>query len=259
MCIVDTMPRATRYLEDGYLYHLTHRCADGEFFLRFSKEREAYREWLRVGANRYHVSVLGYAVTNNHAHVVCEVLDRLAVADMMKLASGVVAQVRNRRKGHEGSVWEHPYQCTRIQDGIHLLNCLRYVDLNMVRAGKVKHPREWRWCGYDELTNQRKRYRIVDQDRLLALTGISSMSGFAGFYAARVAERLAMGRPVREPNWTEAVAVGDKAFVTAAEQSCTYRQHMDRYEVRSPTGEKAWAVRDAAIPYSPDSDAESAV
>jgi len=131
------MPRATRYLQDGHIYHLTHRCIDGQFLLRFSKERNAYREWLRVGANRYHVPVLGYAVTSNHTHVVVEVRDRYAVADMMKLASGVVAQTRNQRKDRDGSLWEHPYQCTRVQDGCHLLNCLRYVDLNMVRVGKV--------------------------------------------------------------------------------------------------------------------------
>jgi len=253
------MPRATRYLENGYLYHLTHRCTDGEFFLRFSKERNAYREWLRAGMNRHHVSVLGYAITSNHTHVICEVEDRHAVADMMKLASGVVAQALNRRKDHEGSVWEHPYQCTRIQDGRHLLNCLRYVDMNMVRAGKVKHPGEWRWCGYDELTGRRKRYRIVNQDRLLALTDFPSMSEFAVFYAESVSERLAGGVPAREPCWTEAVAVGDEPFVAKAEQSTPYRQSMERYEVTGPTGEKAWAVRETTIPYKADSDEESAL
>ena len=161
------MPRATRYLQDGFIYHLTHRCNNGDFFLRFSKERDVYREWLRVGSKRYDVPVLGYAITSNHTHIIVECCDRLAVAKMMKLASGVTAQDRNRRKGHDGAVWEHPYRCTRVQDGRHLRNCLRYVDLNMVRAGKVAHPRDWRWCGHDELIGKRKRYRIVDIDRLL--------------------------------------------------------------------------------------------
>ena len=172
------MPRATRYLQEGFIYHLTHRCHDAQFFLRFSKERNVYREWLRIGVQRYGVPVLGYNVTCNHVHVVAEVQDRYAVADMMKLAAGVVAQKSHRRKGHEGSVWEHPYHCTRIQDGKHLLNCLRYVDLNMVRTRKVKHPCEWRWCGYDELTGARRRYRIVDQERLLHCTGIANMGEF---------------------------------------------------------------------------------
>ena len=246
-------------MENGYLYHLTHRCADGEFFLRFTKERDAYREWLRVGVNRYHVSVLGYTVTSNHTHVVCEVDDRLAVADMMKLASGVVAQSRNRRKRHEGSVWEHPYHCTRIQDGTHLLNCLRYVDLNMVRAGQVEHPGQWRWCGYDELTGQRKRYRIVDQERLLYLTGFPSMSEFVNFYIDSISEHLSAGKLVRESSWTEAVAIGNEEFIAAAEQSVAYRQRMERYEVTSSTGERAWAVRETACRYRGNSETESPI
>lgn len=251
------MPRATRYLVDGYLYHLTHRCADGEFFLRFAKERDAYREWLRVGAERYKVSVLGYTVTCNHTHVVCEVRDRLAVADMMKLAAGSVAQQRNWRKAHEGSVWEHPYHCTRIEDGQHLLNCLRYVDLNMVRAGKNKHPSEWRWCGYDELTGQRQRYRIVNQERLLLLTGFSSMPEFAAFYRASIAERLASTDRVREPCWTDAVAVGSEEFVDAAVKTTTYRRHMDRYEVCGQSGNKTWAVRESSVSFDANTAPES--
>jgi len=244
------MPRATRYLENGYLYHLTHRCADGEFFLRFAKERDTYRKWLRIGTIRYHVSVLGYTITSNHTHVVCEVRDRLAVAKMMKLASGTVAQQRNLRKQHEGSVWEHPYQCTRIQDGKHLLNCLRYVDLNMVRAGKIKHPDQWRWCGYDELTEQRCRYRIIDQDRLLSLTAFASMATFADFYRSSILERLNSGLVARESYWTEAVAVGSEDFVKAAEATTAYRRHMERYELTSPSGENVWAVHEPAVSYN---------
>ena len=98
---------------------------------------------------------------------------------MMALASGATAQAYHRRKGGEGSVWEHPYQCTRVENGRHLLNCLRYVDLNMVRAGVVSHPREWRWCGYDELTGTRKWYRIIDRDCLLH--GHGHDAGVLGF------------------------------------------------------------------------------
>ena len=155
-----------------------------------------------MGAQRYRVPVLGYTVTSHHSHVIVECRDRYAVADMMKLASGVVAQEHHRRKGHEGSVWEHPYRCTRVQDGRHLLNCLRYVDLNMVRAARVRHPKEWRWCGYDEMTGKRKRYRIVDQDRLLYLTAISDIENFFASYAASVQDRVDRHLLSREAWWT---------------------------------------------------------
>ena len=37
------MPRANRYLLDGQLYHVTHRCHDREFLLRFATDRNDYR------------------------------------------------------------------------------------------------------------------------------------------------------------------------------------------------------------------------
>ena len=39
--------------------------------------------------------------------------------------------------------------------------------MNMVRAGAVSHPAQWPWCGHDELTGRRSRYRILAIDRLL--------------------------------------------------------------------------------------------
>ena len=54
------MPRASRYMVEGYTYHLTHRCHDRQFLLKFKQERDAYREWLRIGVQRYGVSVFGY-------------------------------------------------------------------------------------------------------------------------------------------------------------------------------------------------------
>ena len=76
------MPRATRYLTDGFIYHLTHRCSNGEFFLKFRKERDTYREWLGIGAKRYNVSVLGYAITCNHTHIIADVQNRYSVANI---------------------------------------------------------------------------------------------------------------------------------------------------------------------------------
>lgn len=211
------MPRASRYLVEGRTYHLTHRCHDRRFLLRFIAEREAYRTWLRVGVRRYKVAVYGCCITRNHTHVIVHAHDVEAVAAVMRLAAGAVGQALNRRKGHEGSVWEHPYQCTMIEDGRHLLNCLRYVDLNMVRAGVVAHPAAWRWCGYDELCGTRKRYCILDLEGLAERLELASVDALRELHRERVADSLLRRTLAREPHWTEGLAVGDAAFVDAAQ------------------------------------------
>ena len=42
-----------------------------------------------------------------------------------------------------------------------------YIDLNMVRAGVVKHPGEWEYGGYGEIQNPKQRYTLIDRPKLL--------------------------------------------------------------------------------------------
>ena len=216
---------------EGYTYHLTHRCHNRKFLLRFARDRDAYREWLREGIRRHRVPVYGYCLTSNHVHLVVHADRAEAVSGLMHLAAGATAKQYNLRKGHLGSLWEHPYQCTVIEDGQHLLNCLCYVDLNMVRAGVVSHPHEWRWCGYDELAGGRQRYRLINEDRLLESMGIGTRQKFRDLYIEAIERRLAEGRLAREPHWTESLAVGSKSFTGDVSAKYTQRRTLDVGEV----------------------------
>ncbi|NLB70231.1 MAG: hypothetical protein GX804_11240, partial [Lentisphaerae bacterium] len=210
------MPRASRYMIEGYTYLLTHRCHNKHFLLSRRGDRNAFRKWLWKGVQRCNVSVYGYCITCNHIHVIARADDKEAISAMMGLASGATGQALNIRTGREGSVWNHPYHCTMIQNNKHLLNCMQYVDLNMVRAGAVNHPQDWRWCGYDELSGKRTRYRILDLERLAVILGLPSVEELQRLHCERVAKAIASKQMVREAHWTESLAIGDEAFIENA-------------------------------------------
>ena len=251
------MPRASRYLREGYTFHLTHRCHDRRFLLKFARDRNAYREWLRVGVKRYGVPVYGFCITCSHVHLIVHVTDTEKVGLLMHLVAGAFAQQLNVRKDHEGSVWEHPYQCTIVQDGQHLLNCLRYVDVNMVRAGVVKHPSEWRWCGYDELTGKRSRYRILAVEHLLQSLTIDRLEDFRRIYEDGIARLLQQEELRREPEWTESLAVGDRTFVEQVSRLYDRRSRFAYTEASLTGSNETWAVREERTAYSSFSGAES--
>ena len=70
------MPRASRYLQSGYTYHLTHRCHDRRFLLKcVRRDRDTYRKWLHEAVKRYAVPVYGFCVTSNHVHLIVHVDD----------------------------------------------------------------------------------------------------------------------------------------------------------------------------------------
>lgn len=243
---------------EGYTYHLTHRCHDRRFLLKFSKERDAYREWLRIGSVRYRVPVYGYCVTHNHTHVIVHARDPQAVGRLMQLPSGSVARQLNERKRHEGAVWEHPYQCTMVEDGRHLLNCLRYVDLNMVRCSAVRHPGDWRWCSYDELAGERKRYRVIDIDGLLERLDLNSPEELKSLYEEGLREKIARRELKREAHWTEALAVGSRDFIKAARSNYMHRRIFEENAILSDGTNESWVLKESPESYMVNFGSKSA-
>lgn len=206
------MPRAKRYYVPGGVWHLTHRCHNRDYLLKFQFDRARWRYWLFEARKRYGLTVLNYVATSNHVHLL--VLDRKpgSIARSMQLISGRVAQEFNQRKARKGAFWEDRYFATAVSTDHHLIRCLVYIDLNMVRAGVARHPAEWRDGGYLEIQSPPMRYRIIDVAALCRLTGFTTAQTLRRHHRKWVLDALRSGKLEREPRWTEAVAVGPDSF-----------------------------------------------
>lgn len=168
------MPRANRHYIPGYVWHITHRCHKKEFLLKFARDRRRYLQWLFEARKRYGLSVLNYTVTFNHVHLlVRDDGDRDVIPKSIPLMAGRSGQEFNQRKSRKGAYWEDRYHATAVETDKHLMQCLVYIDLNMVRAGVVEHPKE--------------------------------------------------GIHFRDEKWTERVAVGSEAFVTATKEKLGFK------------------------------------
>jgi REP-associated tyrosine transposase len=53
------MARANRWRGEGGIFHLTHRCHNRAFLLKFARDRDAYRALLREHLQKYQVGMLG--------------------------------------------------------------------------------------------------------------------------------------------------------------------------------------------------------
>ena len=63
------MPRANRYFLPGHVWHITHRCHEREFLLKFSRDRAMYSHWLFKVRRRHELCVLNYVVISSHIHL----------------------------------------------------------------------------------------------------------------------------------------------------------------------------------------------
>lgn len=236
------MPRANRHYLPGYVWHITHRCHKKEFLLKFSKDRRSYLHWLYEAKKRYGLSILNYIITSNHIHLMVVDTDSDIIAKSMQLIAGRAGQEYNRRKSRKGAFWEDRYHATIVQTNRHLLSCMAYIDLNMVRAGVVTHPSDWEECGYNEILHKPGRKGLIDRKALNNFLGCIDEQGMVDDYRQFVFDAMYITPLVRQPMWTESIAVGDEEFISETKRkfsSMAARRKIissgSAYELREPS------------------------
>jgi putative transposase len=234
------MPRSARILLPEHIYHLTHRCHNGSFFLRFDTVRMEYRRRLRQAVRKFKISIFNYCITSNHIHILLKVRYPARTGTFMRHLEGEFASRYNRRHHRRGAFWSERYHATLIEDGCHFWNCMLYIDLNMVRAEVVAHPAHWRWCGYQEIAGLRQRYRILEMKELMEFAGVSNLDTFSAWYDLGLDRALKAASGCREPHWTESIAVGSQEFV---ERIAALSKGRKKLEIREWAAD-AWYVRD---------------
>jgi len=77
----------------------------------------------------------------------------------MKALKQRFSQWYNGRNGRDGCLWSERFKSVLVEDGHAARVMAAYIDLNPVRAGIVKLPERYRWCGYAEAVAGRKKAR----------------------------------------------------------------------------------------------------
>lgn len=240
------MPRANRHFLPGQLWHITHRCHEKSFLFKFGRDRRAYRHWLFEAKKRFGLCVLNYVVTSNHIHLLVKDTGEEVLSQSVQLAAGRTAQQYNQRNGRQGAFWEDRYHATAVETGEHLHRCVVYIDLNMVRAGVVRHPADWNNGGYREIQDPPRRCALIKLDELSALCGFASVGQFQRAHRQWVEEALLHGAGAREARWSEALAVGSQAFVEQVKRDLAMQaRHRD---IDGEDG--SYALREPACTYT---------
>jgi putative transposase len=243
------MPRANRHFVPGHVWHITHRCHQRSFLLKFARDRGRYLHWLFEAKKRFGLCVLNYTVTCNHVHLLVLDTGNHVIGRSMQLIAGRSAQEYNERKNRRGAFWEDRYHATAVETDGHLQRCLVYIDLNMVRAGVADHPAQWPHAGYVEIQAPRARYSIIAITQLASLCGFSDLEGFQTAHRRWVQESLENGPSSRDDRWSAAIAVGSSDFVGRMRSELGLRALH-----RTISGvDDAYVLREPTSAYGPDS------
>lgn len=96
------------------------------------------------------------------------------VSEFFKTFKQVFSQWYNRRSERCGPLWDGRFKSLLVENSRHaLLTMAAYIELNPVRAGLARDPRQYRYCGYAEAVagNREAREGIEELVRGLGIQG----------------------------------------------------------------------------------------
>ncbi len=142
------MPRKPRFYLPGVPAHIVQRGHSQEpvFFER--EDYVAYLGWLQEASERYGCEIHAYVLMTNHIHILATPSAKNSISLMMQYVGRYYVPYINYTYGTSGSIWEGRYKSSLIHDEGYLLTCMRYIELNPVRADMVKTPKAYRWSSY---------------------------------------------------------------------------------------------------------------
>ena len=128
--------------------HLVQRGINREPCFFAEEDYHCYLHWLQKSAADWNCAVHAYVLMTNHVHLLITAERPDGPARLMQSLGRCYVQYVNRAYKRSGSLWEGRYKSSAVQAEAYLLTCMRYIELNPVRAGMVSDPAHYRWSSY---------------------------------------------------------------------------------------------------------------
>lgn len=157
------MARMNRVAVGGIPYHVINRSNGRAEIFSSPKEYSHFESLLLEGVELTGMRILAYCIMPNHWHIVLYPRKDADMAAFMRWVT--TTHVRQRRAstqsiGH-GHLYQGTYKSFPIEQDKHLLDVIRYVEQNPLRAGLVKRAQDWKWSSLS------RRIRNSPQDKKL--------------------------------------------------------------------------------------------
>ena len=129
-----------KYEDSGY----------GQCFLKDERVAAMIRDTLMLhDGNKY--DLLAWCIMPNHVHVLISINGDCSLSQILHSWRSYTAHAANEILGRTGQFWMSEYFDRYIRDQDHYCRVVNYIANNPFKAGLVKSPEDWPWCGNREV------------------------------------------------------------------------------------------------------------
>lgn len=162
------MSRPLRIEYPGAWYHVMNRGRRGENTFSDQEDYKTFLAVLQGSAELFGVRVSAYCLMSNHYHLLLQT-PAGNISRVMRHVNGVYTQRYNRRNGLDGQLFRGRYKSILVEEDRYLLELLRYIHRNPVRAGLAKAVADYPWSSHQAYASRPKRWDWLYRDQLLGM------------------------------------------------------------------------------------------
>lgn len=184
------MARLTRYDIPDYPQHVIQRGNNRGVTFVVEADYVFYLECLEDAAKTAGCDIHAYVLMTNHVHLLATQRFPGGLSRMMQSVGRRYVRYFNVTQRRSGTLWEGRYKATLIDSESYLLTCMRYIELNPVRAGMVTRPEDYPWSSYRAHAEGAPSSLLADHPLYLGLgeTQSSRQDGYRALFSHALAQ-----------------------------------------------------------------------
>ncbi len=151
------MPRKARIDAPGAVHHIICRGIEGRDIFFDDTDRDRFVERLGRIVTESRTFCYGWALIPNHLHLLLKTGGAAISTVMLRLLTGYAVSF-NRRHRRVGHLFQNRYKSILCQEDAYLLELIRYIHLNPLRAGLVDTLNQLdrhKYCGHSFLMGKK--------------------------------------------------------------------------------------------------------
>lgn len=141
------MARPLRIQYPGAWYHVMNRGRRRENIFKGTSDYNSFLKLIKDSSIMFTVHISGYCLMRNHYHILLQT-PNANLSRIMRHIDGIYTQQFNRKYHLDGPLFRGRYKSILIEDDSHLLEVLRYVHRNPLKAGLEKKLGAYPWYSY---------------------------------------------------------------------------------------------------------------
>ncbi len=141
------MTRPLRIEYPDAWYHVMNRGRRRETIFNEDADFDIFLALLQESSELWGVRIAAYCLMSNHYHLLVQT-PRANLSRAMRHIDGIYTQRYNRRHKTVGQVFAGRYKSILVDADSYLLDVVRYIHKNPVRAGMVSDPRRYPWSSH---------------------------------------------------------------------------------------------------------------